>query len=123
MEGDQNVTQQILIEENDDLDEQYVVNKELASHPTEDEDHLEADLNQELTTEPPFEEISDQQEENNTVKEFQEDPILDQTSKIETTSEEPNQITGVRISTRSNVQFKEEYVPSISRKTYEKVMA
>ena len=34
---------------------------ELESHPTEDEDHLEADLNQELTTESPFEEISDQQ--------------------------------------------------------------
>ena len=34
---------------------------ELDSHTTENEDHLEADLNQELTTESPFEEISDQQ--------------------------------------------------------------
>ena len=50
MEGDQNRTPQILTEEYDDLDEQDVVNKELAAHPTEDEDHLEADLNQELTT-------------------------------------------------------------------------
>ena len=46
-----------------------------------------------------------------------------QTSKIETTSEEPNQSTGVRRSTRLKVQFKEEYVPSMTGKTYEKVMA
>ena len=57
------------------------------------------------------------------VKECQEDPILDQTSKIKTTSEEPNQSTGVRRSTGSKIQFKEEYVPSISGKTYEKVMS
>ena len=48
---------------------------------------------------------------------------MDQTSKTETTSEEPNQSTGVRRSTRSKVQFKEEYVPSMSGKTYEKFMA
>ena len=44
------------------------------------------------------------------------------TSKIETTSEEPNQSTGVCISTRSKVQFKEEYVPSMTGNKYEKVM-
>ena len=45
MEGDQNVTPQILIEEDDDLDEQDVVGEELAAQPTEDEDRLEAHLN------------------------------------------------------------------------------
>ena len=45
------------------------------------------------------------------------------TSKIKTTSEEPSQSTGVRISTRSKVRFKEEYVPSMTVKTYEKVIA
>ena len=79
------MTPQILIEEYDDLDEQDVVDEELAAQPTEDEDRLEADLNRELT-EYPFEEILDQQQEN-IVKEFQEDLILDQTSNIETTSE------------------------------------
>ena len=122
VEGDQNGTPQILIEGDDDLNGQDVVDGELAAQPTEDEDHLEADLNQELTTESPFKEISDHKEEN-IFKEFQEDSILDQISKIETTSEEPNQSTGVRRSTGSKVQFKEEYVPSMSRKTYEKVMA
>ena len=39
----------MLIEEDDDLNEQYAVDKELAAQTTEDEDHLEADLNQELT--------------------------------------------------------------------------
>ena len=63
MEGDQNVTPQILIEEDDDLDEQDGVDEELAVQPTEDEDRLEAHLNQELT-ESPFEDISDQQQEN-----------------------------------------------------------
>ena len=71
VEGDQNGTPQIFIEEDDDLYEQDIVNKELAAHPTEYEDHLEADLNQELTMEYPFEDISYQQEENNIVKEFQ----------------------------------------------------
>ena len=89
MEGDKNVTPNVFIEEYDDLNEQDVVNEDLAAQPTEYEDHLEAYLNQELTTESLFEDISDQQEEN-IVKEFQEDPILDQTSKIETTSEELN---------------------------------
>ena len=69
-----------MIEEDDDLDKQDVVDEELAAKTTEDEDHLEADLNQDLT-ESPFEDISDQQQEN-IVKEFQEYPILDQTSKI-----------------------------------------
>ena len=36
VEGDQNVTPQILIEEDDDLNEQDVVDEELAAHPTED---------------------------------------------------------------------------------------
>ena len=94
----------------------------MSAQPIEDEDHLKADLNQELTTESTSEEISDQQEEN-TVKEFQEDPILDQTSKIVTTSEESNQRPGVCRSTRSKLKFKEEYVPSMSVKKYEKVMA
>ena len=67
VEGDQNMTPQILIEEYDDFDEQDVVDKQLAAYHTEDEDHLEAYLNQELTTESQFEDISDQQEEN-TVK-------------------------------------------------------
>ena len=40
MEGDQNLTPQIVIEEDDDLDEQDVVNEDLAAQPTEDEDHL-----------------------------------------------------------------------------------
>ena len=89
---------------------------------------MEEDFNQELATEEEFslyEDISDQQEENNIVKEFQEDPILDQkkTSKIKTTSDEPNQRTLVRRSTRLKVQLKEEYVPSMTGKTYEKVMA
>ena len=53
----------MFIEEYDDLSEQDVANKELAEQTTEDEDHLEADLNQELTIEYPFKEISDQQEE------------------------------------------------------------
>ena len=61
VEEDQNGTPQILIEEDDDLDKQDVVDGELESQPTEDEDHLEADLNQELATESPFEDISDQQ--------------------------------------------------------------
>ena len=39
------MTPQILIEEDDDLDEQDVVDEDLAAQPTED-DHLEADLNQ-----------------------------------------------------------------------------
>ena len=78
-------------------------------------------MNQELTTESPFEDITDQQEEN-IVKKFQEDPILDQTSKIKTSSEEPNESTGVRRSTISKVQLKEDYVPSMSGKTYGKVM-
>ena len=64
VEGDQNVTPQLLIEEDDDLYEQDVVDKELAAQLTEYEDHMKADLNQELTTESPFEEISDQQQEN-----------------------------------------------------------
>ena len=46
VEGDQNVTPQILIEEDDDLDEQDIVDEELAAHPTEYEDYLEVDLNQ-----------------------------------------------------------------------------
>ena len=49
-ERDQNMTPQILIEEYDELDEQYVVEEELAYHSTADGDHLEADLNQELKT-------------------------------------------------------------------------
>ena len=57
VEGDQNRTPQILIEEDDNLDEQDVFDGELESPPTEDEDHLEADLNQELTRESPFKEI------------------------------------------------------------------
>ena len=61
VEGDQSGTPQILIEEDDDLNEQNVVDGELESQPTEDRDHLEADLNQELTTKSPFEDISDQQ--------------------------------------------------------------
>ena len=48
---------------------------------------------------------------------------MDQTSKIKTTYEEPNQSTGVRRSTRSKVKFKEYYVPSMLGNTYEKVMA
>ena len=44
----------MLIEEDDDLDEQDVVYKELAAQPTEDENHLEVYLNQELTTESLF---------------------------------------------------------------------
>ena len=64
MEKDQNATPQILTEEDDDLDEKDVVDEELAAHPTEDEDHMEADLNNELTTECPFGDISEQQEEN-----------------------------------------------------------
>ena len=64
VEGDHNGTPQILIEEYDELDEQDVVNKELAAQPTEDEDHLKAELNQEITIESTFENISDQQEEN-----------------------------------------------------------
>ena len=81
-------------------------------------------MNQELTTYSLFKEILDQQEEKNIVKEFQEYPILDQklTSKIETTSEEPNESTGVCRYTRSKVQSKEEYVPFMTGKTYEKVM-
>ena len=51
VEGDQNVTPKIFIEEYYDLYEQDVVEKELASQPTEDEDHLKVDFNQELTTE------------------------------------------------------------------------
>ena len=54
LKGDQNTTPQMLIEEDDDLDEQDVVYKELAAQPTEDENHLEAYLNQELTTESLF---------------------------------------------------------------------
>ena len=61
VKGDQNVTPQTLIEEDDDLNEQDVVDKELLAHPTEDEDHLEVDLNQEITTESLFKYISDQQ--------------------------------------------------------------
>ena len=49
VEGDQNVTPQILVQEDDNLDEQDVVNKELAAQPTEYGDHLKAGLNQELT--------------------------------------------------------------------------
>ena len=61
---------------------------------------------------------------NNTVKEFQEDPILDQkqTSKIEMTSEEPNQITGVNRYTWSKVQFKGYYVNSTTGKTDDQMM-
>ena len=54
VEGDQNVTPQIFVEEDDDLDEQDFVDKELAAQHTEDEDHLEADLDQELTIEYPL---------------------------------------------------------------------
>ena len=53
VEGDQNVTPQILMEEDDYLDRKNVVDKGLAAQPTEDEDHLEAYLNQELKTESP----------------------------------------------------------------------
>ena len=73
---------------------------------------MKAYFNKELTTESPFEDISDHQEEN-TVKELQKDPILDQTSNTETTSQEPNQSTVVRRSTSSKLQFKEEHVPSM----------
>ena len=45
VEGDQNVTPQFFTED-DDLDEQDVVDKELAAQPIEYEDHLEEDLNQ-----------------------------------------------------------------------------
>ena len=34
VEGDQNFTPQFFIEEDDDLDEQYVLDKELTAHPT-----------------------------------------------------------------------------------------
>ena len=68
-----------------------------------------------------YKDISDQQEEN-IVKFFRDNPILDQTSKIKTTSEEPNQSRGVHRSTSSKVKSKEEYVPSMSGKTYEKVI-
>ena len=64
VERDQTETPKVLIEEDDDLNEQDVVDKELAAQPIEDEDHLKAELNQELTIESPFENISDQQEEN-----------------------------------------------------------
>ena len=40
VEGDQNVTPHILIEEDDELNEQDVVDEELAAQPTEYEDHL-----------------------------------------------------------------------------------
>ena len=69
VKGDQNVTPQILIKEDDDLDEQDVVDEDLAAQTTEYEDRLEVELNRELT-EYLFEEISDQQQEN-IVKEFQ----------------------------------------------------
>ena len=65
LEGDQNMTSIFVIEEDDELDEQYVVNEEMAAHPTEYEDHLEEDFNQDLTTEEelsPYKYISDQQE-------------------------------------------------------------
>ena len=96
----------------------------MAAHTTEDENHLETDLNQELTKESTYIDISDQKEENNTVKEFQKDPILDQKliSNIKTTSEEPNQSTGVLRSTWSKVQSKKGYVPSMTGNTYKKVM-
>ena len=45
------------------------------------------------------------------------------TSEVETTSEEPNQSTGVPRSNRSKVKLKEEYVPSMTGKIYEKMMA
>ena len=67
VQRDKNVTPQILVEEDDELNELDAVDEELAAQRTEDEDHLEADLNQELTTESPLD-ISDQQEENNIVK-------------------------------------------------------
>ena len=50
MEGDQNVTPPILIEEDDDLYGQDVVKKYLVEQTTEYEDHMEADLSQYLTT-------------------------------------------------------------------------
>ena len=49
MEGDQNVTPQILIEEDYGINEQDVVDKYLAAQPAEDEYHLETYLNQDLT--------------------------------------------------------------------------
>ena len=51
VQGDQNVTPQILIEQDDDLDEQDVFDKDLAAQTTEYEDHLETHLNQYLTIE------------------------------------------------------------------------
>ena len=54
------MTPQILIEEDDELDEQYVVDKYLAAYPIDNEDHLESDFNQELATESLYKEISDQ---------------------------------------------------------------
>ena len=62
------MTPQILIEEDDYLYEQDVVDEELAAQTTEYEDHLESYLNQELTIEFPFREISDHQVEKNIVK-------------------------------------------------------
>ena len=62
------MTPHILKEEYDELNEQDVVDEELAAQLTEDEEHLEAYLNQDPTTDSPFEDISEQQEENNIVK-------------------------------------------------------
>ena len=97
----------------------------MAAQTTEYEDHRETYFYLDLTTEYLYKEISDQKEEENIVKEFQEYPILDQklTSKTEKNSEEPNQIIGVRRSTRTKVQFKGEYVYSMAGKTYEKVIS
>ena len=62
LKGDENVTPNILMEEDDDLNEQDVVNRDLAAQPAEDEYHMEAYFNQSFTIEYPFEDISDQQE-------------------------------------------------------------
>ena len=82
-------------------------------------------MNPEPLKEFPYEEFSDQKEEENTIKQFLEDPILDKrlTSKIKTNHKEPNQGTVVHRSTRSKVHFKEEYVPSMTGNKYKKLMA
>ena len=50
VEGDQNTTPNFLIKEDDDLYEKDFSEKNQAAHPTENEDQMEADLNQELKT-------------------------------------------------------------------------
>ena len=113
MDGETDNPLQIEIIEDDDLDQQYDVDDELAAQPTEEEQHQKPDRGNETEVELMQEPKVETQEPNLVEPEAQEVP-KDDTPKL---------IPGVCRSQRVRTQTKQSYVPSMSGTKYETIMA